>query len=120
MLPLDIHHPYAMYGSQFGIVQRPTHRNTTHDQARFEVCGHTFADLSEPSYGVTVACAKYGYSVEGNVMRLSLLRSSKSPDPTADMGVHDIAFAVMPHTGVFTDSKGYERAMGFVNPVYRP
>lgn len=65
-----MHSAYATYGTQFGVVERPTHRNTTIDQAKFEVCAHGFADLSEAGYGVAIACRdKYGYAVEGNTMR---------------------------------------------------
>ena len=39
-LPLDIHNDFATYETQFGHVQRPTHKNTTWDMAKFEVCGH--------------------------------------------------------------------------------
>lgn len=39
-LPLDIHNDNAIYETQFGFVQRPTHKNTTWDAAKFEVCGH--------------------------------------------------------------------------------
>ena len=34
-LPVDVHSAYATYGTQFGVVERPTHRNTTIDQAKF-------------------------------------------------------------------------------------
>lgn len=39
-LPLNIHNDNATYETQFGHVQRPTHKNTTWDMAKFEVCGH--------------------------------------------------------------------------------
>ena len=69
-LPVDISSPSATYGTQYGLVERPTHRNTTQDQAKFEVFGHGCADLSENGYGVTMTSAyKYGYAVEGNTMR---------------------------------------------------
>ena len=32
-------------------IQRPTTRNDSLEQAKFEVCCHKYADLSEPSYG---------------------------------------------------------------------
>lgn len=85
-LPIDIHAPNATYATQFGLVERPTHRNTTHDQAKFECCAHGFVDLSENGYGVAIASRdKYGYSVEGNTMRcvpfLSLLQLRCIPDP---------------------------------------
>jgi alpha-mannosidase len=39
-LPLDIHSDVATYETPWGHVQRPTHKNTTWDAAKFEVCGH--------------------------------------------------------------------------------
>ena len=39
-LPLNIHSDNATYETQFGHVQRPTHKNTTWDAAKFEVCAH--------------------------------------------------------------------------------
>ena len=68
--------------------------------AKFEVCCHKFADLSEHNYGVSILNnSKYGFATVGDVMRLSLLRSPKAPDDTADMGHHRISWAVMPHQG---------------------
>lgn len=68
--------------------------------AKFEVCSHKYADLSEHGYGVSILNdSKYGFSTAGNVMRLSLLRSPKAPDDTADMGKHSIRWAIMPHVG---------------------
>lgn len=96
--PVAVRAMNATYEMQFGTVERPTHYNTMYDLARFEVPGHRFADLSEPGFGVTLLSeSKYGYSTFGNVMRLSLLRSPKDPDPTADMGTHRFAYALMPH-----------------------
>jgi alpha-mannosidase len=90
----------ASYEVQFGHVQRPTHTNTSWDMARFEVCGHKWADLSEPDYGVALLTdSKYGYATSGNVMRISLLRAPKSPDHSADMGTHHFRYALYPHGG---------------------
>ena len=67
---MDIHSLNATYGCQYGLIERPTHRNTPLDQAKFEVCAHMIADLSEAGYGVSlVSEVKYGYAVEGNCMR---------------------------------------------------
>ena len=45
--PVDINSNEATYEIQYGNVKRPTHRNTSWDEARFEVCGHKWVDLSE-------------------------------------------------------------------------
>ncbi|KAI8597961.1 glycosyl hydrolases family 38 N-terminal domain-containing protein, partial [Dissophora ornata] len=83
----DICSDFATYDSQFGVVRRPTTYNTSVDYAKFEVCGHKFADLSEHGYGVALLNdCKFGYSCHGNTMRLSLLRSPKAPDANCDMG----------------------------------
>lgn len=91
---------FALFETQFGITQRPTHYNTTWDVAKFEVCHHKFMDLSEYNYGVAILNdSKYGASVHGNLLRLSLLRSAKAPDDRADMGSHDFSYAFYPHKG---------------------
>lgn len=98
--PTTIVNTEASYETQFGIVRRPTHYNTSWDMAKFEVCCHKWADLSEHGYGVSVINdSKYGFATCGSLMRLSLLRAPKAPDGHADMGTHHIRWAVMPHAG---------------------
>jgi alpha-mannosidase len=115
--PVDIVNTSASYETQFGIVRRPTHYNTTWDMAKFEVCVHKWADLSEATYGVSILNdSKYGFATQGNVMRLSLLRAPKAPDAHADMGDHTVRYAMFPHPG----GVGHEtvrKAFEFNNPL---
>ena len=98
--PVDIHSQRATYEIQFGSIERPTHWNTSYDKAKFEVCGHRWADLSEGGYGVSLLNdSKYGYDIYGNRMRMTLLRSPNYPDPLADEGEHDFVYSVYPHAG---------------------
>ncbi|KAI0008025.1 glycoside hydrolase family 38 protein [Xylariaceae sp. FL0662B] len=98
--PVDVRNTEASYETQYGIVKRPTHYNTSWDMAKFEVCCHKFADLSEHGYGVSILNdSKYGFATVGNLMRLSLLRAPKAPDAHADMGTHKIRWAILPHQG---------------------
>jgi len=98
--PVDIVNPEASYETAYGITKRPTHYNTSWDMAKFEVCCHKFADLSEHNYGVSILNdSKYGFATAGKMMRLSLLRSPKAPDAHADMGHHVIRWAILPHKG---------------------
>ncbi|MBX3097195.1 MAG: alpha-mannosidase [Fimbriimonadaceae bacterium] len=96
--PLNIHSDFAKFEIQFGHANRPTHRNTTWDEARFEVCAQKWADLSEAGQGVALLNdSKYGYDVLGDTMRLSLLRAPKAPDPLCDMGRHRFTYVLLPH-----------------------
>ncbi|KAK5105729.1 hypothetical protein LTR62_002331 [Meristemomyces frigidus] len=110
--PTTITNTEASYETQFGIVRRPTHYNTSWDMAKFEVCCHKWADLSEHGYGISILNeSKYGFATQGNVMRLSLLRAPKAPDAHADMGRHHMRWAILPHVGTVgekTVRAGYE------------
>jgi alpha-mannosidase len=98
--PVDILAPYATHDIQWGNVQRPTHRNTSWDWARFETCAHKWVDLSEGNYGVSLLNdCKYGHDIHGNVMRITLLRSPTAPDPKADHGEHQFKYSLYPHAG---------------------
>jgi alpha-mannosidase len=103
--PLNVRSMHATYEMQFGCVERPTHYNTPYDLARYEVPGHKWADLSEHGFGVALLSeSKYGWSTFGNTMYLSLLRATKYPDPQADLGRHQFAYALMPHAGNWRDA----------------
>ncbi|KAF7327956.1 Glycoside hydrolase family 38 protein [Mycena kentingensis (nom. inval.)] len=118
-LPLDIHSDNATYETQFGWVQRPTHKNTTWDMAKFEVCGHKYADLSEFGYGVAILSeSKYGFSCQGNVLRISLLRAATEPDAEQDQGEHTFSWAVLPHKGHFLESDVPMAGYLFNSPLY--
>lgn len=100
LFPVDVRSRRATYEIQFGHLDRPTHRNTTWDEARFEVCAHSWMELSEAGFGVALLNdGKYGHSCHDNVMGITLLRSSKHPDPNADMGEHEFTYSIMPHGG---------------------
>lgn len=116
--PVRVHSPNASYEIQFGHLQRPTHRNTSWDWAKFEVWGHKWADLSEHNFGVALLNdCKYGYSVYKNTMTLSLLRAPKAPDAHADMGTHEFTYAIMPHSGSFQDSSVIQCAYNLNCPL---
>jgi alpha-mannosidase len=98
--PVNVMSPLATFDVQWGNVQRPTHRNTAWDWARFETCAHKWADLSEGNYGVALLNdCKYGYDIHDHVLRLTLLKSATSPDPNADQGEHIMVYGLLPHEG---------------------
>lgn len=115
--PVDVVNTEASYETAYSITKRPTHYNTSWDMAKFEVCCHKFADLSEHNYGVSILNdSKYGFATAGKMMRLSLLRSPKAPDAHADMGRHLIRWAIFPHKDAL-GSPTVRAAYAFNNPL---
>ncbi len=98
--PADIFCNEATYDIQFGNVKRPTHKNTSWDAARFEVCAHKWMDVSEGNYGLSLMNdCKYGHSADENGIALTLLKSSTEPNTEADQEEHVFTYAIMPHMG---------------------
>ncbi|KAJ2402277.1 Glycoside hydrolase, 38 vacuolar alpha mannosidase [Coemansia sp. RSA 2559] len=117
---VDIHNDMATYETQYGVVQRPTHRNTSWDMAKFEVCAHKFADLSEFGYGIALLNdCKYGHATLENTISLTLLRSPKAPDEHCDMGKHSFRYALYPHKGCFNESNVVQEAYHFNVPLLK-
>ena len=108
----------ATFEIQFGAVERPTHRNTSWDEEKFEVCGHRWADLSEAGYGVSLLNdCKYGYDAKDNVLRLTLLRGTEHPDPDADIGHHKFTYSLFPHAGDWSEAETVRRAWELNVPI---
>lgn len=98
--PVDILSPVATYEIQWGHVQRPTHRNTSWDWARFETCAQKWVSLSEDDYSVALLNdCKYGYDIHDNVIRMSVLRAPTNPDPEADQGEHTFKYSLLVQSG---------------------
>lgn len=112
--PFDVQADRSAAETQFGHVFRPTHANTSWDAAKFEICAHRWVHVGEPDYGVAVANdSTYGHDItrlteakdspgtatsgnSGTVVRLSLLRAPRYPDPETDQGHHRFALSVRP------------------------
>jgi alpha-mannosidase len=116
--PVAILSDKATYEIPFGSVERPTHTNTSWEQAQFEVCGHRWADLSEGGFGISLMNdCKYGYDIRGNRMRLTLLRSPRWPDATADVGNHEFVYSLFPHEGDWRAGSVVREGMQLNHPV---
>ena len=106
--PVDINADKASYEIQFGTIERPTHYNTSWDQAKFEVCAHKYADLSEGNYGVSLLNdCKYGHDIHNGDMRLTILTSAWNPDNMGnynDQGEHTLTYSILPHKGNLASS----------------
>lgn len=116
--PYSFSDTVATYEIPYGSIQRSTQRKTSWQKARFEVAAEKWADMTSGDYGVSLLNnSKYGYDTKDNVMRLSLLRSPKWPDPTQDMGMHTIDYALYPHKGSWKTSNTVQRGWEYNEPL---
>ena len=108
--PLAATSNFATYEIPYGEIERPTTRDNSWEKAQFEVPAMRWADLSGAGpdgkvHGLSLINKdKYGYDAVGNVLRLTLLRSPKWPDPDADMGEHHFSYALYPHAGTWKEA----------------
>jgi alpha-mannosidase len=116
--PLAVRAANASFETAFGVVERPTHRNTSWDAARFEVAAHRFADLSEPGYGAALLNdGRYGHHALGSELGISLLRSPVYPDPRADEGEQTVTYALYPHRGRWLEGGVLREAQDLNRPL---
>ncbi|MDW7759230.1 MAG: glycoside hydrolase family 38 C-terminal domain-containing protein [Acidobacteriota bacterium] len=100
----------AVFEIPFGTIRRPTDGR--------EVPSQTWMDLGDGRYGVSlVNDSKYGCDIRGNVMRLSLLRSSYDPDPLPDFGRHVFSYAAVPYAGTWKTARTLREAAAFNRPL---
>ncbi len=117
--PVDVNAVEATYDIQFGNIKRPTHKNTSWDMAKFEVCGHKWADISEGGYGVSILNdCKYGHAIHDGNMALTLIKSGIEPNPTTDQEEHFFTYSILPHGGSWEDGETHKQAYMLNVPIY--
>ena len=108
--PLNINSPKVMCEIPFGSMERPN------DGSEFPAL--RWVDLSDDKHGaVLVNDCKYGFSVDENTLRATLIRSTYDPDPFPEMGRHDIRFSLIPHEGVCDPADTVRKAEAFNQPM---
>ena len=66
------------------------------------MCNHKYTDISEPGYGIAILNdCKYGISVNGSTLALTLHKGGCNPDTRGDAGVHSFTYSFLPHEGGF-------------------
>lgn len=116
--PVDVNTTRASYEIQFGNVERETTNNYSWDTAKFESCGHKWADLSENSSGISLLNdCKYGYGIKKGDMSLTLIKSGTYPNEDADIGEHEFIYSIYPHAGRWQEAKTVEMAYNLNVPM---
>jgi len=111
--PVNVTNPRARYEVPFGSIERPVGPQEVPALKWADISG----DCGGQKAGITLLNAdKYGHRAEGNVLHLTLLRSSYLPDPLPEMGQHVIRWAVQPHLGDCSVSEATRAGWAFNAP----
>ncbi len=116
--PLTIAADIATYEMPCGAIERTTEPESGREKAQWEVPALGWADLSDPSYGVSILCdCKHGYDCQPSQIRLTLLRGSEFPDLEADLGTHTFTYAIYPHAGSWRSAQTVRKSCEFNQPL---
>jgi alpha-mannosidase len=115
--PTRLHQPKACYEIPFGSIERPLNGGE-------EVPGLRWANVSGHLKGSTVRGGllllndcKYGHSLEESTLRLTLIRSSYSPDPLPELGNHTMRMALVSYGGDLTPAEMVRLGASFNHPL---
>jgi len=98
------------YEVPFGYVDRPADGT--------EVPALRWVDVSDGEYGVSLLNnCKYGFDAQGNTIRMTLIRTSYSPDPKPDVGTHKVIYSLYPHTGSWKEALTFRRGYEINHPL---
>ena len=116
--PVDVHASTATFDIQYGNVTRSTTDNTSWDWSKFEVCHHKWLDVGEDGYGVSfLNDCKFGVSVRGTDVGLTMLKSPLYPNPDADKEHHTFTYSIFPHQGDWREAGTVAQAYELNNPM---
>ena len=110
-LPLALENAHGRYEIPFGTIDRTLNR-------REEVPSQQWAQVTGTAGGKEAGClllndCKYGHSLEGNVLRLTLIRSSFDPDILPEIGYHEIRLALYPFAGDLPAAEAIRKGQEF-------
>jgi alpha-mannosidase len=116
LVPLALNGAKGLYEIPFGSIERTLNGGE-------EVPALRWADVTgKAAGGATAGCAllndsKYGHSLDGSTLGLTLIRSSYDPDPLPEIGHHSIRVALVPHAGKLAAEELIRAGAGLNQPV---
>ena len=114
-LPLALQDARGRYEIPFGAIDREYHQ-------REEVPALQWAQVTgaqgEGKAGLLLTNdCKHGHSLDGNVLRLTLIRSSYEPDPLPEIGHHEAHLALHPFGGELSLLEAIDRGNALNHPL---
>jgi alpha-mannosidase len=123
--PVDVSSPSATYETSYGHIVRAANGDEDPGQRWIDLTG----EKNSVIYGLSVINdAKYGYSVSGNDMRISIARSAvyahhnpkvldmKAEHLWMDQGIQTFHMLVIPHAGTWKENGISRTADEFISP----
>jgi len=123
--PVDVELPVATYETPYGNIERTTNGDEDPGQRWIDLSGKTVGS----TYGLSVINdAKYGYSVHGSDLRISVARSAvyahhdpkvldmKAEHIWMDQGIQTFRMLLIPHKGTWKDCNVVRSAEEFMSP----
>ncbi|MDX9946509.1 MAG: glycoside hydrolase family 38 C-terminal domain-containing protein [Bacteroidales bacterium] len=123
--PVNVDSPEATYETSYGFISRKANGDEDPGQRWIDVTGTG----KGATYGLAVINdAKYGYSVKGNDMRISVIRSAvfAHHNPRVlemdkehiwqDQGIHSFRMLLVPHRGTWQENSVTRKAEEFLSP----
>jgi alpha-mannosidase len=113
--PLTLDQARGTYEIPFGAQERPSHRGQEVPALQWAgVVGKT----GDKKAGVLLLNdSKHGHSLDGNTLRLTLIRASYDPDPLPEIGGHEIHVALQPFQGALPVAKAIGSGREFNHPL---
>lgn len=110
VFPTTIVDGIATFNVPYGAKTRPADGH--------EVPALQWIDLSSSFFGFSLLNnCKYGHSIDGSTLRISLLRNSHDPDPNPDEGWHEMIYSLYPHKGDWREAETMRRGMELNIPL---
>ncbi|MEW6755164.1 MAG: glycoside hydrolase family 38 C-terminal domain-containing protein, partial [Candidatus Latescibacterota bacterium] len=115
VLPLSLEEARAQYEIPFGAIAREYNR-------REEVPALQWAMVCGTAGGRQAGCllandSKHGHSLQGSVLRLTLIRSSYEPDPLPEIGQHEVHLTLRPFGGRIPVSEAIDEGRALNQPL---
>ncbi len=114
-LPMNLEQAAGRYDIPFGSIDRDL-------TAGQEVPALQWAQVNGQAAGQPAGClllndSKHGHALDGNVLRLSLIRAAYDPDPLPEIGRHDVRLALLPFRGDLEPAAAARLARAFNHPL---
>lgn len=118
-IPTTINAPLATAETMWGTTSHATIPQGPEDSAEFEWVAHRFVDLAEPHQGLALLNdGRYGHSVTGGEIRVTMVTTPLYPDPSADQEMAPLTLAWHPHHQHWTDAGVMKAAHALSHPPW--